>query len=511
MKYRCVCIVLMMIAVPVFGQDGFTQYKHTNGKVSSEGYLVNGKPEGWWKTYYDDGIVRSEGNRKRFLLDSTWRFFAPDGKLMTEITYASDKKNGPQRKFDSQGALISVEPFIDDVRQGEAEYYHANGAVHKRIPFEMGYEQGRGYEFDEDGRLVSLLTYGSGVLRKKEDINRTDARGLKQGPWKEFHPGSAPGRIGKVKWEGTFVDDKRHGVFKEYDALGNLKDITKYDQGEIEKNAAEAEVLKIKSTYHSTGKVATTGTYGKDGSKQGLFREFAPDGSVVSSSIFRNGQLMGKGPVNEMGVPNGNWQEFYLSGELRAEGEYKEGKREGEWVYYHRSGKVEQKGRYANGLAQNQWIWFYQNGAMHREENYRKGREDGSSIEYDSTGAVITQGEYIDGLKEGEWTYVVGDHTEKGKYKDGLKDGIWKHTYQSGRTYFIGEFIGGEPQGKHRWYYPNGQLRTEGKYAAGLQQGDWDLYTEAGELKMTIRYLNGEEVRIDGQKLPVPGGGEPEQ
>ena len=28
------------------GEDGFTQYRYPNGQVSSEGYLVNGQPEG---------------------------------------------------------------------------------------------------------------------------------------------------------------------------------------------------------------------------------------------------------------------------------------------------------------------------------------------------------------------------------------------------------------------------------------------------------------------------------
>lgn len=41
--------------------------------------------------------------------------------------------------------------------------------------------------------------------------------GLKQGPWKEFYAN------GKVKWEGSFVDDNKQGLFKEYDALGREK------------------------------------------------------------------------------------------------------------------------------------------------------------------------------------------------------------------------------------------------------------------------------------------------
>ena len=33
------------------GQNGFTQYRYPNGQVSSEGHLVNGTPEGYWKSW----------------------------------------------------------------------------------------------------------------------------------------------------------------------------------------------------------------------------------------------------------------------------------------------------------------------------------------------------------------------------------------------------------------------------------------------------------------------------
>ena len=47
-------------------EDGPARYLYPNGQVSSEGVLVNGRPEGYWRTYYETGALRSEGNRKRF-------------------------------------------------------------------------------------------------------------------------------------------------------------------------------------------------------------------------------------------------------------------------------------------------------------------------------------------------------------------------------------------------------------------------------------------------------------
>ena len=43
------------------------QFFYDNGKLASEGFLHNGKPDGYWKSYYETGIIKSEGNRKNYV------------------------------------------------------------------------------------------------------------------------------------------------------------------------------------------------------------------------------------------------------------------------------------------------------------------------------------------------------------------------------------------------------------------------------------------------------------
>ncbi|HMZ48638.1 MAG TPA: toxin-antitoxin system YwqK family antitoxin, partial [Flavobacteriales bacterium] len=419
MKKKRIQILCSFVCVTglCMGQNGFTQYRYPNGQVSSEGHLVNGTPEGYWKSWYENGVIKSEGNRTSSLLDSTWKFYDESGKLTTEIAYAGGKKNGLTRKFGEDGSLVSEEPFVNDVKEGEARTYYPNGALHERSSFKQGVEDGKAYEYATDGRIITIYDHRAGMLRSKETLNRFDEQGWKQGFWREYWPN------GKPKLEGRYVDDKRQGIFKEYDVNGALKTMEKFDQDEIMKDAEEVKMLAIKNTYHSSGKVASIGSYSKDGKKEGLFRNFGEDGKPTTAAIYQSGQKMSEGAVNDVGALQGNWTEYYGSGEKRAEGGYKDGKKDGPWTFYHRTGEVEQRGNYVNGLPQGEWVWFFPSGARHREEHYRKGKEDGASVEYDSTGAVITQGEYIDGLKDGPWIYHVGDHTETGAYKDGLRDG----------------------------------------------------------------------------------------
>jgi antitoxin component YwqK of YwqJK toxin-antitoxin module len=486
------------VCVAQENNDTLHRYFHLNGRVASEGRLVNGKPEGHWRTYSEDGVLRSEGDRRDLLLEGVWKFYDPQGRLASSITYMDDKKNGPSFRYDSVGVVMSEELYVDDLREGVAKYYHHNGELHKEIPFQSGKEEGRGTEFAPDGRIVALLQYGAGLLRKREDINQLDELGLRQGPWKEFHTN------GKVKWEGVYVDDQRQGLFKEYDAQGGLKDLVKYDAGRVDELAQQTQMLDIKKNYHPNGKVASMGSYSRTGTKEGLFREYDTKGESVRASIYVADQLISQGAVNDVGALEGPWTEFYLTGEKRAEGSYKAGRKEGEWSFFHRDGRIEQKGKYQNGLPQGTWEWFYEGGMKHREELYRKGKEDGASVEYDEEGGVIVQGEYIDGLKEGKWFYKVGDHQEEGAYKDGLKDGPWVHIYDNGRKSFTGSFVNGDPDGKHKWYYYNGQIKLEGRYNIGLEQGDFIHYNEQGFPITVVKFRDGAEIRIDGERIPPP-------
>ena len=267
-------------------ETGFHQYLYPDGKVSSEGQLVDGKPDGHWKTFYETGVLKSEGDRKQFRLDGTWSFFSPDGDLVSTIEYANGLKDGPLRKYASDGSLVSEEYFRDDLKHGETTTYFPDGQVESVVMFKNGKEEGKGYVYAEGGRPITISDWRGGVLQRRQELNRYDKSGLRQGPWQGYFSG------GGLKWEGRFVDDKRQGIFKEYDKQGNLKDLAKYDQDQVLPDAAEARLLDIKNTYHANGTIASIGSYSGDGVKDGLFRNFDETGQPTEASIYRDDLLV---------------------------------------------------------------------------------------------------------------------------------------------------------------------------------------------------------------------------
>ena len=66
---KIITILFLLNSIFLCAQDsskieGFTVFKYENGKMSSEGVIKKGKPDGYWKTFYENGVLKSEGNRK---------------------------------------------------------------------------------------------------------------------------------------------------------------------------------------------------------------------------------------------------------------------------------------------------------------------------------------------------------------------------------------------------------------------------------------------------------------
>lgn len=473
----------------------FITYYYEGGARSSEGHLRQGRPDGYWKSYYRNGNLKAEGNRKNFLLEGPWLFYDQEGNKTVEINYGEDKKNGLRKTF-SEGKVVKEETFVNDKLQGFSREYFPTGELEREVPFVDGLEKGEGYEYEKDGRIVTLLTYKAGVLTKKQRINRLDEQAQKQGLWISFFKNR------KIESEGPYVNGLKNGYWKYYQANGSLKRVEKWVMGVLQENAQEVAKIKIKREINpKTGKLAFKGAY-RNGKPEGVHRKYDDEGNVVESRIYENGILLFEGIVDEQGRRQGPWKEYYPTGELKSEGSYKDNIKIQKWVYYYIDGDVEQTGNYLRGMPDGLWSWYYPNEQLWREEEYVSGREDGASIEYSDSGAVIAKGTYIDGFKDGEWYFEINDHREEGKYFEGERTGEWKHYYlDNDQLSFEGSYENGLASGMHVYYYPSGQIKMRGPYSIGVRDGVWEYFTEGGVRIITIEYDDGQEVKYNGEKI----------
>ena len=484
-------------------QDGYQIFKYPNGAPSSEGKFRNGKPEGFWKSYYVTGIIKSEGKYSNYQLDSVWVFFDQAGDTTEKISYLYGKRNGysyKYRKDPTEGLYVySKELFAGDRKEGTAYFYYPDKTVKQTLLYGDGKKEGLSKEFDKNGNVITILEYNNDFLISREKINRTDIKGLKQGEWKEFYPN------GRIKNEKTFKDDQLHGYYKEYDTRGNLVLTMLYDNGSIVKSRVEDEPdIEIENKYDQSGKLIYSGPY-RNKIPVGIHRDFGADGKVTNAYVYNdNGLLISEGIIDEGGNHNGKWKDLYPDGKTQAEGQYTDNRRTGVWKFYNIAAKLEQTGSYNNGRPDGLWKWYYDNGSLLREEEYFQGQRDGNFTEYTPTGEIITQGQYADGEKNGDWKYKSGDNTEEGKYIVGLRDGLWKSYFPDGRLRFKGNFIQGNPDGVQTYYYENGRPMEEQFYRMGIRQKTWKKFDEEGIQTFAITYKDDVETSINGVKINLP-------
>jgi antitoxin component YwqK of YwqJK toxin-antitoxin module len=499
LKIRAFCLPLSVFCFlpSAFCQEnlnpnGYNIFYYPNGVKSSEGNLVDGKPDGYWKSYNEKGALVSEGNRKNFLLDSVWVFYASSGEKSMEISYFEGKKHGFRKLYFEEETV--VEEWQTDTLTKAIRAFYKTGELKRFTPVDEGKPNGLEKEFNQEGLVIVVSKYYAGILGKREFINRTDKFGLKQGSWKYFWENE------NLKMEGSFQNDKKKGFFKYYDEAGNFKYVEKYDNDVLIIDAPETRQMEVKTAYHANGKPSITATYYK-GVPDGIRREFDENGTVIKGYVFANGVLRYEGITDEDGKRQGFWREFYPTGELKSEGNYINSKQDGVWKFYFENQKIEVEGRYANGKKEGVWHWYYPNGAMLQEENWRQGQLDGDFIEYDGSGSVSVKGAYLEGTEEGEWFYIQGNAIEKGVYNDGMRTGLWTTHWRNGGVISEIEYDQDFFHGKYVLYHPTGKIRLTGKYNSGEHVGIWYLYDEESELILTTVYEDGREIQWNEYKI----------
>lgn len=476
----------MLRAQDTIRDNGYTVFRYPSGVVSSEGRLVNGQPDGWWKSYDEKGQLVSEGNRKNLLLDSLWTFYA-DGKKSMTVYYVEGRKQGTQTHF--YPSEYTVTQWHQDTIIGAVRTYDTAGRLCKTVPYMDGKPHGMAKEFNDTGLVVAVTNYYHGVMSRRERINRTDKFGLKQGGWKYFW------NNGHLKMEGNYLNGKKHGFFKFYDEGGKFLYVEKYEHDQLITDAKETKQLEKRTAYHPNGQPSVVATY-YNGKQDGIRREFSPDGKLTKGYVFEEGWMRFEGITDMNGLRQGLWKEYYPTGELRSQGRYKNSKPVGEWNFYFEDKMVEITGEYnSKGEKVGEWLWFYPNGDTMSVAHYEDGDFDGDYAEYDEEGNPVVKGTYVAGYEEGIWYYRNGGAVEQGEYEGGKQVGLWKTIHENGIIAFEIRYRDGVRDGKFTAYWENANIKTTGKYQNGLQDGIWNYYNEDGILFLTTLFLEGKEIK----------------
>lgn len=248
--------------------ENYKVYYYEDNVVSSEGLIINGKPNGYWITYYPNQLRKSEGNRVNFMLDGLWKFYDKKGNIENSIEYKEDKKNGEYKSYNDECLLIKLENYKADVIDGNTVFYYPDSSetkIKKIVPFENGRKEGLGFEYGIDGRITAITTYKKNFIVSNEKVNQKDSDGLKQGPWKSYFPN------GRLKQEERYKNDLLNGYLKIYNQQGKLESADLYLNGEKQSDENNIADFDINSIYYDNGVIKNTSIYNKAGEKRWYF------------------------------------------------------------------------------------------------------------------------------------------------------------------------------------------------------------------------------------------------
>lgn len=94
---------------------------------------------------------------------------------------------------------------------------------------------------------------------------------------------------------------------------------------------------------------------------------------------------------------------------------------DGVWTTRHPGGQVKSQGEYRNGKAEGVWRYYYENGNASSELRFENGKLEGPAVYWHQNGAIMLRGEYRNGVKHGLWTTwdADGNVTREEDYRNG--------------------------------------------------------------------------------------------
>tara|TARA_Y100000816_G_C25824187_1_gene431184 strand:- start:83 stop:679 length:597 start_codon:yes stop_codon:yes gene_type:complete len=188
---------------------------------------------------------------------------------------------------------------------------------------------------------------------------------------------------------------------------GKLTKSAIYANGEViridvlKNNNESKEIDELANvTYHDNGRIKTTGKLIKN-KKHGEWRQYDDRGSVLTISLFNNGELLFEQSPNKVQP----FISYHSNGRIKEQGMLKGAERDGEWYLYSKRGKLLRKTNYHQGNIIDQsstkiidsFVTYHSNGFVKEEGILKMGQRDGVWKMYDDDGDHVETVTYSNG------------------------------------------------------------------------------------------------------------------
>lgn len=193
---------------------------------------------------------------------------------------------------------------------------------------------------------------------------------------------------------------------------------------------------------------------------------------------------------------NGEFINYYPSGQLKNKQKYVNGQQIGESIHYFENGQIEAKCFFVKGKYHGESVGYHENGTLRYRKNYVNGKLNGEYIFYYDNGQIEYKEIFVNDLRNGERTsyYKDGQVNENGFYKNGKTIKLYSY-YSSGKLKRVEECTADESC-EATYYYETGELEMKSKSMRnnplgsvsfnkdGSIKNKWGLYANATEVSI---------------------------
>lgn len=236
-------------------------------------------------------------------------------KLMYKKLYNSDSK------LISEGML-----YDDNYKDGEWKNYYSNGSLRRKEYYKKGTKKGIWKYYNLSGNILKIVNFKNEIPFPKSD---------------QMNKNIIPLESLSLKYENC-----------------------KQDLGYISFDKHNCDFFYYKDNLKYIGYAVST-----DGN---IF--FIDDGKAIFVKTLTNGEVSNFFEVNDKLEKNGDYFEFFPSGENKIRGSYKIGHKNGDWLEYYNTGILKSKKKFYDDIPKEWWFYYSENGNKSKIEIYSNGK-----------------------------------------------------------------------------------------------------------------------------------------
>ena len=243
--------------------------------------------------------------------------------------------------------------------------------------------------------------------------------------------------------------------------------------------------------YYKNGQIKVQGN-NKDGKRDGEFKAFLRNGKSAGSVFYKDGKIIKSTLVNSM-KDNASFSlvtdiNYNLNSNEIITDEFPNGLLKQYFIY--------NKNRLLDGESRE----YYEEGDIKSISHFKNHIPDGVFISYYPNGNMEEKYAYVNGQANGECFsyYENGKLEERYFLKNGEIDGEAFAYYPSGKLEVKDFFKDGKKEGESIFYHENGNIKQKSTFKNGKREGDLFIYFPSGKIRQTEKYING---KIEGEVI----------